>query len=340
MVFQRPNPFPKSIYDNVAFAPRMLGMKDDLDEPRRAGAARRGALGRGQGPAQEDGARPLRRPAAAALHRPRARRRARGAPVRRAVLRARPDRDLGDRGPDARPEARVHARDRHAQHAAGRPRRRHDRVLQPRRGRRAGPARLVEFDATSKIFTNPSDSRTTTTSPAVSASWDPAAQGQSRLRCAGTDTRCAAVAPQDRRESGRPRLLEIAAATVPGPSRTSGLIDAPARAADQAARPRSADRDRSGLAHRPRVGRDGYDHEHQEEESIASHRKAFRAARQCRATCAMSPSDREGSRGGILPRATWAPSTCGPGQRGKCRVRANAKVTAGLRWAPETCPTA
>jgi phosphate transport system ATP-binding protein len=31
MVFQKPNPFPKSIYDNVAFAPRALGMKDDLD---------------------------------------------------------------------------------------------------------------------------------------------------------------------------------------------------------------------------------------------------------------------------------------------------------------------
>jgi phosphate transport system ATP-binding protein len=31
MVFQKPNPFPKSIYDNVAFAPRMLGLKDDLD---------------------------------------------------------------------------------------------------------------------------------------------------------------------------------------------------------------------------------------------------------------------------------------------------------------------
>ena len=30
MVFQKPNPFPKSIYDNVAFAPRVLGMKDDL----------------------------------------------------------------------------------------------------------------------------------------------------------------------------------------------------------------------------------------------------------------------------------------------------------------------
>ena len=32
MVFQRPNPFPKSIYDNVAYAPKMLGMKDDLDD--------------------------------------------------------------------------------------------------------------------------------------------------------------------------------------------------------------------------------------------------------------------------------------------------------------------
>ena len=32
MVFQKPNPFPKSIYDNVAFGPRVLGMKKDLDE--------------------------------------------------------------------------------------------------------------------------------------------------------------------------------------------------------------------------------------------------------------------------------------------------------------------
>ena len=32
MVFQRPNPFPKSIYDNVAFAPRKLGLPGDLDE--------------------------------------------------------------------------------------------------------------------------------------------------------------------------------------------------------------------------------------------------------------------------------------------------------------------
>jgi phosphate transport system ATP-binding protein len=32
MVFQKPNPFPKSIYDNVAFGPRILGMKANLDE--------------------------------------------------------------------------------------------------------------------------------------------------------------------------------------------------------------------------------------------------------------------------------------------------------------------
>ena len=32
MVFQRPNPFPKSIYDNVAWGLKVLGMKDGLDD--------------------------------------------------------------------------------------------------------------------------------------------------------------------------------------------------------------------------------------------------------------------------------------------------------------------
>jgi phosphate transport system ATP-binding protein len=32
MVFQKPNPFPKSIYDNVAFGPRVNGINQDLDE--------------------------------------------------------------------------------------------------------------------------------------------------------------------------------------------------------------------------------------------------------------------------------------------------------------------
>jgi phosphate transport system ATP-binding protein len=41
MVFQRPNPFPKSIYDNVAFAPNVLGMSGEMDE--RVERALRGA---------------------------------------------------------------------------------------------------------------------------------------------------------------------------------------------------------------------------------------------------------------------------------------------------------
>jgi phosphate transport system ATP-binding protein len=41
MVFQKPNPFPKTIYDNVAWAPRVLGLKKGLDE--RVERALRGA---------------------------------------------------------------------------------------------------------------------------------------------------------------------------------------------------------------------------------------------------------------------------------------------------------
>ncbi len=33
MVFQKPNPFPKSIYDNVAYGPRLQGVRgEELDE--------------------------------------------------------------------------------------------------------------------------------------------------------------------------------------------------------------------------------------------------------------------------------------------------------------------
>jgi phosphate transport system ATP-binding protein len=41
MVFQKPNPFPKSVYDNVAWGPRVLGMRKGLDE--RVETALRGA---------------------------------------------------------------------------------------------------------------------------------------------------------------------------------------------------------------------------------------------------------------------------------------------------------
>jgi phosphate transport system ATP-binding protein len=43
MVFQKPNPFPKSIYDNIAFGPRVLGMEGNLSE-RVEGALQRAAL--------------------------------------------------------------------------------------------------------------------------------------------------------------------------------------------------------------------------------------------------------------------------------------------------------
>jgi phosphate transport system ATP-binding protein len=32
MVFQKPNPFPQSVYDNVAFGPRVLGLSNNKDE--------------------------------------------------------------------------------------------------------------------------------------------------------------------------------------------------------------------------------------------------------------------------------------------------------------------
>jgi phosphate transport system ATP-binding protein len=43
MVFQKPNPFPKSIYENIAFGPRVLDMEGDMDEIVER-ALRRGAL--------------------------------------------------------------------------------------------------------------------------------------------------------------------------------------------------------------------------------------------------------------------------------------------------------
>jgi phosphate transport system ATP-binding protein len=48
MVFQKPNPFPKSVYDNVAYGPRIHGLashKDELDEVVMTSLQRAGLLG-------------------------------------------------------------------------------------------------------------------------------------------------------------------------------------------------------------------------------------------------------------------------------------------------------
>ena len=93
MVFQQPNPFAMSIYDNVAFGLRLNRSQGNYDAAGRARAAPRRPLGRGQGQAQGERPVALRRPAAAPVHRPRHRHRADRAADGRALLGARPDRD-------------------------------------------------------------------------------------------------------------------------------------------------------------------------------------------------------------------------------------------------------
>ena len=78
-----------------------------------------GALGRSEGPAAHLGARALRRPAAAAVHRARAGGRARDPADGRAGVGARPDRHAAHRRADLPAEDPLHDRDRDAQHAAG-----------------------------------------------------------------------------------------------------------------------------------------------------------------------------------------------------------------------------
>ena len=88
MVFQKSNPFPKSIYENVAYGLRIAGenRRRVLDEAVGEEPEGRGAVGRGQGPAQGQRAEPVRRPAAAAVHCAYSRRRAGGGADGRAVL--------------------------------------------------------------------------------------------------------------------------------------------------------------------------------------------------------------------------------------------------------------
>ena len=136
MVFQKPNPFPKSIYDNIAFGPRVGGYKGNMDELVER-SLRRAALW--------DEVKDDLKASAMAL--------SGGQQQRLCIARCiavEPDVILmdepcsaldpistaQDRRAHGRTGVRVHDRHRDAQHAAGRPRQRPHRVLH--RGRGAG----------------------------------------------------------------------------------------------------------------------------------------------------------------------------------------------------------
>ena len=137
MVFQKPNPFPKSIYDNVAFGPRISGKRKGLDDIVRAARSSRAALW--------DEVKDKLKKSAFAL--------SGGQQQRLCIARClavEPDVILMDepcsaldpiataRIEDLMADLKrdVHDRHRHPQHAAGGARLRHDRVHDHRRRRR------------------------------------------------------------------------------------------------------------------------------------------------------------------------------------------------------------
>ena len=96
MVFQKPNPFPMSIYDNIAYGPRTHGVRSKVKLDDIVERSQRCHLGRGQGPPEKKRARHVRRAAAAPLHRACACRRTGGAFDGRTHKRARPHLHLQD----------------------------------------------------------------------------------------------------------------------------------------------------------------------------------------------------------------------------------------------------
>ena len=95
MVFQKSNPFPKSIYDNVAYGLRIAGVtkRSEINEAVEKSLRAAALWDEVKDRLERSALRTFRRPAAAALHRARARRRTRDRADGRALFRARSDRD-------------------------------------------------------------------------------------------------------------------------------------------------------------------------------------------------------------------------------------------------------
>ncbi len=120
MVFQQPNPFPKSIYDNIAYGPRIHGIKDkeQLDHIVETSLKAAALWTEVSGNLKKVGLRFIRRPAAAAVHRKSARREPAHSADGRTDVRTRSDLDAEDRRADPRASREIYDRYRHAQYAA------------------------------------------------------------------------------------------------------------------------------------------------------------------------------------------------------------------------------
>ena len=121
MVFQKSNPFPMSIFENVVFPLRIDGenrksVLQEVCEKALRGAALWDEV---KDRLHSSGLSLVGRAAAAALHRAGDCGGTRSAAHGRAVFRPRSYRHVQDRGPDAPTSRGVYGADRHAQHAAG-----------------------------------------------------------------------------------------------------------------------------------------------------------------------------------------------------------------------------
>ena len=155
MVFQKPTPFPMTIYDNIAFGIRLYEKlpKSEMDARVELALQAVGAVGRGQGQAERERPQSLGRTAAAALHRPHRGDQPGSDPVRRAGVGARSDLDRQDRRADRR-AVRATTRSPSSPTTCSRPR------ASPHYTAFMYLGELVEFDETKQFFTSPRDKRT------------------------------------------------------------------------------------------------------------------------------------------------------------------------------------